>query len=105
VRTDRLYLAPTAALHDDRRPRGGFQSHTAPDDPTVSLVVVNSWEDPRAQDAWESLPEVIAFYPEDHGAPVGPMFGRAFASWGVQLGDTRRAAFGRLRRVWPGFVI
>jgi hypothetical protein len=66
-----------------------------------SLVIVEDWSSPAAQDAWENIPGVIELHPWKWAGVIPTAMVTAFAPWGVSAGDTIDAAFRKIRSHWP----
>lgn len=97
-----FYSLPTATLQANP-PLAHYHALACPGAPSFSVVVVDSWRDDAAQDAWEDLPGVNEHYPENMGVLVPQAVVTAFGPWGVVGTDTLRQAFRKIRVKWPAW--
>jgi hypothetical protein len=95
-----FYLVPTVLL-ETTRPRAPFHAVSAPDDLATSIVIVMGWDDYRAQDEWEDLPNVDELPIWTWGAPAPTKLRGGFASRGVAADHTIGQAMRALRRHFP----
>ncbi len=95
-----FYTVQTATLAATP-PVARWHAAQCPGAPQWSLVVVEEWLTPTAEDDWELLATVTEHYPENWGGPVPPQMVTAFAPWGVVSTDTIRGAMRKIRARWP----
>lgn len=95
-----FYAVQTAVLAENPPP-AEYHAIRCPDLPAWSLVVVEHWTDPAAQDAWEALPGVIEHPVWNWGMTVPAALVSAFGSWGVVSADTLAQAIRKIRTKWP----
>ncbi len=95
-----FYTVPMALLTANS-PSGTWHAIVTPGTPTIALVVVEGWNSPSDQDAWEALEGVNEHYIENFGAVAPPGAITAFAPWGATSGMTLRQLFQLVRARWP----
>lgn len=95
-----FYRVQTATLQANP-PRARFQCTTTPGLPDWSLVVVEEWNDPISQDAWEALPSVAELRIWNWNNTVPAVLVTAFGPWGVVATDTIGDAVLKIRAFWP----
>jgi hypothetical protein len=94
-----FYHVPTAT-YNANRPNGWYHQLPSADDPTLSLVVVEHWNDGPSQDAWEALPGVIEYPLWAWSSTVPSYFHRAHSSHGVKPTHSIGDAMREIRRHW-----
>ncbi len=95
-----FYTLPTATLLANL-PNGESQSTTTPGRPDISVVVVERWNDPISQDAWEALPGVVEHTIWNWNGLVPAGWVAALGPWGVLATDTIGQALRKIRAFWP----
>lgn len=95
-----VYRAPASTVATSP-PDGVWHAIPCPGAPQWSLVVVAHFSSDEAEDAWEALPSVTEYYPENLGQLCPAAMVAAFAPWGVTATDTIREALRKIRQHWP----
>jgi hypothetical protein len=92
-----FYEAPTAYL-----PIPGARSHSAPDDPSISIVVIDWGERHEARSEWEAREGVCEHSLLTMHLPVSQGLHRGFASHGVKPSHTVGEALRAIGAQWSG---
>lgn len=95
-----LYTVPTATLAANR-PAAKFYSEPSPGRPALSLVCVEEWRSDADEQAWEALPGVREWYPDELAGPAPAAAIDALAPWGATAGMTLRQVFRLARERFP----